>query len=785
MTVQTKSLFSLGGSPAGIVRIGALTLAAILATGAYAAMAQTQPEAAKPEAAKSEAAKPEKKQAPAPAEKNFGKYHIHQSVDLGGHMVQRSGSRAMWATMVNETTGPRILGHTLEMRSFDNSKTPFFDTLTSSSFGYGGDPYNVSTLNLSKGRIYDFAGMFRRDRNYFDYNLMVNSLLGPNAFIAEPDSLHLFNTVRRNTDTMLTLFPLSRVHFRAGYNHGTHEGPSYGTVHQGGDVQVEQWFRNANDTFTGGVDVNVAKRTTVSYDQFYVLYKGDSPYWLVGTIFAAKTGEPDSVGVNTLKTTTCGSGANKTLEVVNGVVNPFCSQSLVQSQVAPTRTTFPTEQVRFSSHYWDKVSMNGHLAYNGGITNVNHFNETFVGLLSRTNLRQEVDTGAFANGRLAHNKRVSVTGDYGIEAELNDHFAVSDAVNFWAFRNAGNLSITRETWGSTKEPTHSMLTPVSSLTPSSATETDGGALSQKLAGNTILGVVTLNSQWKFSGGWRYNNREIKNADDPTLAWHQNWLLLGTVFQPQQATRITLNYEQMNQKSANSSTTADTYTREAPNKTYHLRGRATSKPYSWVNFAFTGNGFWGRNNDPLVNHDEHSIDLSLAAQIEARENLSFDFAVSHDDVYSRTDMCYLYSLANAPYGDPGSQGTCLQTAANPGGTLPTAAITSQLRLGNGYYSSPSTFFTGSFNYSPQRKVNLSGGVQVNDITGDAQFLNPYQVAGALISTTWQPYAAVQVKIAPEWTWHGDWVRHGYYETDGGPAPRSFEGDIVTLGVKYAF
>ena len=43
-----------------------------------------------------------------------------------------------------------------------------------------------------------------------------------------------------------------------------------------------QWFRNSQDTYIAGVDVNVAKRTSVSYDQFYVLYKGDSPYSLVG-----------------------------------------------------------------------------------------------------------------------------------------------------------------------------------------------------------------------------------------------------------------------------------------------------------------------------------------------------------------------------------------------------------------------------------------------------------------------------------------------------------------------
>ncbi len=300
MTKQTNSLMSLGGSPAGFRfhRFCTLTLVAALAAGGAAfGFAQAAPDAAKP-------AKQikEKKPATEPAQKIVGGYLVHQTVELGGRIVaNKEGSDAMWSTMVNQSTGLRVISHELEMHSVNPSKTPFFDTLTSSSFGYGGDPYDVSRLNISKGRIYDFAGSFRRDRNYFDYNLLANSLLGPNALVAEPDSLHLFNTVRHNTDTMLTLLPLSRVSFRAGFNHGTHEGPSYTSAHDGGDVQLLQWFRNASDTYTGGVDVKVARRTTVSYDQFYVFYKGDSTFELAGANYPILNGngQMESLGVDT------------------------------------------------------------------------------------------------------------------------------------------------------------------------------------------------------------------------------------------------------------------------------------------------------------------------------------------------------------------------------------------------------------------------------------------------------------------------------------------------------
>src|SRR5580700_8986539 len=276
MTKQTEFEHSLVGSPAGfrISRLCALTAAAILAIGGAISGFGQQPQATQSETAKPAA---EKKPAPEPKEKMLGNYTMHSSVELGGVITQKDGSNAMWSTMVNEGTGLRVLNQSLELRSVNTRKTPFFDTLSTASFGYGGEPNDVSYLKMSKGKLYDFSGSFRRDRNYFDYNLLVNSLLSTATpsnppLVPEPDSLHLFNTVRRNTDTLFTLFPISRISFRIGYNHNTNEGPTYSSVHNGGDVQVLQWFRNALDTYTGGVDFKIARRTTLSYDQFFALY---------------------------------------------------------------------------------------------------------------------------------------------------------------------------------------------------------------------------------------------------------------------------------------------------------------------------------------------------------------------------------------------------------------------------------------------------------------------------------------------------------------------------------
>ena len=104
----------------------------------------------------------------------------------------------MYDTLVNLKSGPRILDFSLNMLWASPGHALLFDRLSSSSFGDGGDPNSVSSLNFSKGKLYDFRGTFRRDRQYFDYDLLANPLIPSTStpYVPVLDSPHLFNTVR-------------------------------------------------------------------------------------------------------------------------------------------------------------------------------------------------------------------------------------------------------------------------------------------------------------------------------------------------------------------------------------------------------------------------------------------------------------------------------------------------------------------------------------------------------------------------------------------------------------
>ena len=60
------------------------------------------------------------------------------------------------------------------MHAVPGSKHTLFDRLTAFSNGFGGDPINVVKMDVSKGKLYEFSGLFRRNRQYFDYDLLSN-----------------------------------------------------------------------------------------------------------------------------------------------------------------------------------------------------------------------------------------------------------------------------------------------------------------------------------------------------------------------------------------------------------------------------------------------------------------------------------------------------------------------------------------------------------------------------------------------------------------------------------
>ena len=685
---------------------------------------------------------------PEPEEKIIAGYVTHQSVDLGGHIVDRSGSGPMYNTLVNIHSGPRILNQSLTMRAKDPSHATFFDNLSTSSFGYGGDPINGTYLNVSKGRIYDFRGTFRRNRQYFDYNLLANPLIPPNSnpFVPALYSPHLYNTVRRVLDLNLTLAPLSRFSVRFGYNHNINQGPSYSTIHIGTDALLLQNWRNSTDTWTAGVDWKPDPRTTVSYDQFITHYKGDTNWQLAGLNYALANGTPVSLGVNLSSVwgTPCSAPFNS-----NGTVNPTCNAYLAYQRYAPTRTLFPTEQLRFQSSSIRRLTMNGRLLYNGTTSNLKNFYELFNGFSSRGSLRQTVTTGS------AHVQRINVNGDFGATYQITPKISLSNVYNYWYFRQPGTNIFTETDYTGS-----SMLVPPGN--PTTTTTTDYQLLNQKTNTNTFLAAWDVTPRARLSLGYRYRSRTITQLENVTQI-HENWGLFGAALRPTPQLRINVNFDGMYAD--------NTFTRISPRQLQHYLVRTTYQPRPWLTLSGTANIFESRNNVTTVNHLEHNHEFSFGASIAPGEKWSLDLSYGYNDVYSTTILCY----GSTP------------PPPNAGNAPPICVSAGTPYLSDGYYNQPTQYGSFGIVSSPLNRFHLNAGYRISAVNGSTTTMNVRQVNGSLQSYFQSPYAGVAWDLEKSWTWKADYNFYGYGEglPVGPTLPRNFHANVVTLAVRYAF
>jgi len=387
---------------------------------------------------------------------NGEKYNIKQSIEVGGRIVDTTGNGDVYKTFVNLQNGPRLLGFTTEMRSLDNHGD-LFDRLYISSFGYGGDPNDVTRVRISKNKWYDFDVMLRRDEYFSGYPLQDNPLNPTNGFVNGPAgfgplatsvctgcllgySPHYMDTRRYLSDYNLVFLPQSMIRIRAGYSRNINEGPGFSSVHEGTDQMLFQKVKNTLNTYRLGVDYRALPRTTFSFDEIWTDYKGDTgavdniqnpgfrPANALPTdYFVLPNGTPVDIGIplNATANQPCSNTFNA---APMGTVNPTCNGFLNYLTHGRVRTGTPTEQVSMQSNYWKQLEISGRFSYTAGDANMFNYLENWSGR-ARNNLYNSQVNG-FVNGQ-----RVAATGDFGLTWYINDHWRFLDSFHYSNFHN--------------------------------------------------------------------------------------------------------------------------------------------------------------------------------------------------------------------------------------------------------------------------------------------------------------------------------------------------------------
>ena len=692
-------------------------------------------------------------------------YVIHQTATLGGHIVNYSGSGQMWATLVNLQSGPRVLGQTFEMHSVEGAKHSVFDTLLASISGFGGDPLNVVSLRVSKGKLYDFQGLFRRDRQYFDYNLLNNPLV-PAGLVSNgytfPQVTYspvLFNTVRRMTDVNLTFLPLSKVSFRAGYSQSINEGPTYSSVHYGIEGLLLQNWRNSTDNWRAAVDWKPFSKTLVTFEETITHYKGNTNWQLAAAppvTLQLSNKTPTTLGFDNVSVPSCSGGpAIASSSTVPATANATCNGYLQQNRYAPTRAIFPTEEFRFNSSRLTNIQMNGRVRYTGANMNLPNYSEYFNGVQTRGTLRAATITG------YSKADRVNVSADYGVIWKVSEKISLSDQYDFWYFRQPGFNYLSEIDQGGS-----SMLVPPGP--PKAAVVTTTNAfLGQKTQTNLALASWQTSPTASISLGYRYRsralNRSLTGEGAYTVNIHENGGVLGVALRPTLQWRINGSIEIMY---ANR-----TYVQLAPRAMQHYQIHASYKPKEWATLSGTFNDLETRNNVQYVNHLAHNRSFTVSASLMPNVHYGIDVNYGYLDVFSQTGICY--ALNPAP---PGTQPV-------PPGT----GCGTNVYLGNGYYDAPTQYGSIGITVAPTKAIRTGLGYRMSSVSGTTELLNPRQVAGSLQSQFQVPYASFAWAIHPKWIWSADWNYYGYGEASlvGPTSPRPVHGNVYTLAMHYEF
>ncbi len=784
---------------------------------------------------------------------NSGNYNIKQTIEFGYRFVRDEdfkdprGLRDVYNTFVNLDKGVRLFEHTLEMRSL-NHQGWLFDNFYVSSFGYGGDPNDVTRLRVYKNKWYNFSGNFRRDRNFWDYNLLANPL-NPSTPVANAPagfspivvlSPHRFETTRRLSDFSLTMLPQSRVRFRLGYSRNISEGPSFSSFHEGTDPLFFQDWKTTLNSYQLGVDFKWLPRTNISYDQFFHYYKGDTSWVDQNQTFPLSNGVLVDLGLpfNTAANQPCAAPF-----LAGGVVNPGCNGYLAYTRQGRTRTNFPTEQLSLQSNYFKNLDLSGRFVYSSSDNNVFGFNEDLNAFVTRTRERFRNETGP-ATGR-----RVSVSADFGATWHVTEKFRVVDMFRFANFRLPMQWLFTECAFfgaptlpllvgptvftatapvpatcvppanGVAGTPTHappSPLTGISSSPPDIAVGASSLFFKQDLKNN--LFELQYDFTRRFGGrlGYRFRHRTIFESDfeSGTFVFFPNLQNSRTLPAP---FNLDENGNPVFCPAANNRADGSCLITPEP--------EFDSKPTE-INEHSAVFGIWARPVDPLrVSFDLELMSAdnsftrisprqlqhykvratykpvswaSFGASVNVLENRNNVFQVDN----KQHNRAYGFSAVVEPNGKWGfdlgydyndvfsTTFICYPVSLNTAGLPPCVPAVAGLFGDTSIYKNRAHYGYFSLTLKPIKRLTTNLGYAITSTAGSTLIINPNAPVGPLAYNYHRPYAGFAFQLYKGLFWKANWAYYGYNEKEQlVPAdftgPRDFRGNLVTIAVRYAF
>jgi hypothetical protein len=750
-------------------------------------------------------------------------YTFHQSIDMGARYVEQVGSGAMYDTLVNLETGPRVLGQTFEMHAQPGKKNTLLDDLSAFGTGFGGDPNNFAKLDFSKGKVYEFSGMFRRDRLYSNYDLLGNpnipsglsipigSANAPTATLPWPQvnkSVVAFNTVRRMTDVNLTLAPLSTFSYRLAYSHFTMEGPalspSYTLYGMKYNALLEQYQRNGSDDYTGAIDWRPQSATKITFEIQANHYKSDTSYTLDpnGFLVQEADGTPAYLGNYTsfapygisvsaaCNTTSMGSGyTSATVYTILSpattpggmpIINPACAVVTSYLRTQPTRIWTPTETIRLQSSAFKNISMNGNIHYTRGRSDMPAYYENSQGLNGSVR-------SAISSGGTATTQHSVVGADYGIVWQVMPRFSLADQATYSSTHEPGSANIPVPVTLSTPSTAGNQTINYSgTLTAGvgSLPHGNSGALAYNYYGQEYL-INNLTASWdvarraKFALTYRYSNRNIGQGiphqgpipivvSDPvsgTISINENAGVFNAALHPAK------NWDLNGTVEVGYADNAFTAVGQRQFKTYRVH--TIYKPSGRV--TMTGS-YSDRERHNNTNNNQDVVaagDANYSGPINHVDHnrigsmgvvLTPNERLDIDLNYSYSDV---YAATNTCFAS-GATVASATTPAVPGAATVTSSGAPNLCVGGAtwmardFMAAPTQFGSASLSYSFTGKLRSTFGYTASDVNGSRFFNDARDVNGSMVSLYQSPFVNAAYTLHQGLIFKAQYNYYGYGE-----------------------
>jgi hypothetical protein len=612
------------------------------------------------------------------------------------------------------------------------------------------------------------------------------------------------------TDTNLTVLPLSKVSFRAGYSQNIFQGPTLSPARSVGkyDSLTMEVQRNSTDDFTGAIDWKPVQHTKLTFEEQVDHYKADSYFTLNPKGFLAQEadGTPVSLGnwdsitapytisaCNTASMGSAYSGSGSTLtytifsapQTPGGlpIINPACDVITSYLRSQPTRIIYPTEMFRFQSSSIRNIAMNGDLRYSVSNSNLPNYYENFQGLdgvaatatgVTPAYPAQAIRSATFTGNATVQRRVVSL--DYGITWQATKTIALSDQVDFSNVHQPGVSNISAGITQNTPTNPNETINYSGALGPGAAYSVTGnpngtpldGYFGQKYVTNNATAVWDASSRATLSFTYRYRTHSIVqgNVTSPgstEIDINENAGILNAALRP-------TNHWDLN-GTVEVSYDDNAFTPMSPRQLKHYRVHTLYRPKPWATISGAFNDLERHNNtnntgtpsaDGPLQHVDHSRVVSLGTVLAPNERYSFDFNYSYSDVYISTNACYL-SGASAIF--PGAAST---TSAGANNLCPN--LLTDWGPVKDFMDAPTQYASFGVTYSPNKVLRSGLGYRISAVSGNQFFSDAQQVNGSLQSAYQSPYLNVAWTVHPGLVWRADYNFYGYGE--GGPSGAPF-------------